>query len=77
VLWPTEKVDRRTVAFDLLRGEAGPGKAVDLRASAWFENENASEYLVREDSVKIAENLVLTLLWWADERQLLDLEDDC
>jgi Zn-dependent peptidase ImmA (M78 family) len=76
VLWPTEKVDHRTVAYDLLHGKQASGRPVDLRASAWFDIENANEYLVREDSVRIADDLVLTVLWWADERQLLDLEED-
>lgn len=31
---------------------------------------------MREDSIFVAEGLVLTLLWWKDERQLLDLDDD-
>lgn len=75
VLWPRERVARLTVAYDVLNGEASAGPT-DVAADAWFEHRDARRYAIREDSVRITEDLVLTLLWWKDERQLLDLEDD-
>jgi hypothetical protein len=33
-------------------------------------------YKVSEDSRRTSTGLVLTLLWWQDERQILDLDDD-
>lgn len=75
-LWPTDRIGPKTLALDLLRGDAGPGKPVDVSASAWFELEDASRYWIREDAVRIGRELVLSLLWWADEQQLLDLEAD-
>jgi hypothetical protein len=75
-LWPTDRVGPSTVAFDILRGDAPPGKAVDVNASAWFDSEGADSYWVREDAVRVAPDTVLSLIWWADEQQLLDLESD-
>lgn len=75
-LWPTDRVGPSTVAFDVLRGERSPGKAVDVRASAWFDQEDAESYWIREDAVRVAPDTVLSLIWWADEQQLIDLESD-
>jgi len=32
-------------------------------------------YWVREDSLLIRDGVVLTLLWWRDESQLIDLDN--
>jgi hypothetical protein len=76
VLWPTEKPGSSTVAYDVLRGDVPPGKATDVKASAWFDSADAAKYWVKEDVVKIGHDLVLSLLWWEDEQQLVDLETD-
>lgn len=76
VLWPYDHVQPRTVAYDLLRGPGRATSPVDVCADGWFTHRDASRYAVREDSIFVAEGLVLTLLWWKDERQLLDLDDD-
>lgn len=62
-----------TYAYDLLRGgrkEEGP---VNVQADGWIDRYDARRYTVTEDSIKISDDLVLTLLWWRDESQLLDL----
>jgi hypothetical protein len=65
-----------TVAHDLLNRNAEAGGAVDVCADGWFGHQDASRYAVREDSMRITGELVLSLLWWKDERQLLDLGDN-
>lgn len=75
-LWPTDRVGPSTVAFDILRGYEPPGKAVDVKASAWFDQDDADSYWIREDAVRVAHDTVLSLIWWADEQHLLDLESD-
>jgi hypothetical protein len=75
-LWPAEAAGRNTVAYQLLQGEAGPGTPVDVRSSAWFEHEQADRYWIREDAVRITSDLVLSLLWWKDEQELVALDSD-
>jgi hypothetical protein len=76
VLWPYERVSHLTAASDVLRGNATSPGPTDVSAHAWFPHRDARQYAIREDSIRITADLVLTLLWWKDERQLLDLEDD-
>lgn len=49
---------------------AGPK---EVRADAWLDHANASGVRLVEDSVRTAENQTLTLLWWRDSRQLIEL----
>lgn len=76
VLWPHDRVSRLTVASDVLSGSTTSPGPTDVSADAWFAHRDARQYAIREDSVRITADLVLTLLWWKDESQLLDLEDD-
>ena len=76
-LWPLEKPGRDTGAFSLLQDPGKNQESFDTRADNWIEHQNSSRYWVREDSVRITPDLILTLLWWKNERQILDLDDDC
>jgi hypothetical protein len=48
----------------------------DISADEWINRNDAREYMITEDSVRIAPELILSLLWWKDERQLLELESE-
>ncbi len=76
VLWPHDRVNPRTIAYDILRDNVPASGSVDVAADGWFGHRDAGRYAVREDSVRISSESVLTLIWWKDERQLLDLEED-
>lgn len=76
VLWPRETPGRDTVAYDLLNRKAETAGAMDVCAEGWFDHQDALRYALREDSMRITGELVLSLLWWKDERQLLALEED-
>jgi Zn-dependent peptidase ImmA (M78 family) len=76
VLWPRERVSPMTGAYDILKGAATAPGPTDVSADAWFEHRDARRYAIREDSMRITGDLILSLLWWKDESQLLDLEDD-
>jgi hypothetical protein len=76
ILWPYDRVNPRTVAYDILHGKGPASGSVDVCADGWFGHREAHRYAIREDSVRITEDLVLTLLWWKEERQLIDLSDD-
>jgi len=76
VLWPHDRLSPRTIAHDILhKGTAAPG-SVDLGAEGWLAHHDAHRYAIREDSIPITEDLILTLLWWRDEHQILDLDSD-
>jgi hypothetical protein len=65
------------VAFKLHREiEAVPPGPTTVNAAQWINHRNSDRYVVTEDSRRITAGLVLTLLWWQNERQLLDLDDE-
>jgi len=77
-LWPRDTPGAYTCAYDLLRGGVAEGPQ-EVQADGWFDHEEARRYSLMEDSVAIRHGHCLSLLWWKDERQLLDLqaeEDD-
>ncbi len=75
-LWPLSKPGPNSEAARLLAGgftRSGGPTTVD--ADEWIDDAEASKYTLVEDSMR-AGGVVLSLLWWKDERQILDLEDD-
>ena len=75
-LWPRRGLSKDSLAFGLLRGMKSANAPEDVDADAWIDHRDAGDYIVKEDSVKITPDLVLTLLWWKNESQLRDLLDD-
>jgi hypothetical protein len=69
--FPMEHLDRDSLAFDVLFG-GGPDDRM-LRASgadAWFDKPWAGEIPIKEQSVRIYDDEILTLLVVQDERML-------
>jgi hypothetical protein len=60
-----------SVAYDLLRTAATPPGPTNVSADAWFEDYHAGRHEVQEDSRRVVGG-VLTLLWWPDEKHLLE-----
>lgn len=75
-LWPYSEPGRDTVAYDLLRTPAEPPGPVEVRADGWIDHSDSYRYHLCEDSVRVPPNLVLTLIWWKDESQILDLDEN-
>jgi hypothetical protein len=73
VLWPRMEPVSYTSAYDLIHGKKTAEGPTDVCADGWFETRDAERYELREDSIKILDRFVLSLLWWKDERQILDL----
>lgn len=65
-----------TNAFDLMHGKISTANPESVQASDWVTHPRSRYYSLQEDSVRVTEDLVLSLLWWKDEKQLLDLEED-
>lgn len=73
--FPQAQIDPDSPAFDVLSGKQTetllPQK---VNADAWFDRTDASWYDIREQSVRISESAILTLLLVDDERMMR--EDD-
>lgn len=65
-----------TNAAELLVGREPERNPSEIQASDWFTHPRSNRYSIVEDSVRIFDGTVLSLLWWKDESQLLDLAED-
>lgn len=75
-LWPLRAPGQGSVAARLLRGEGRGSGPTTVDADDWIDHAGSSSYSLVEDSVLADEGVVLSLLWWKDERQILDLDDE-
>jgi hypothetical protein len=75
-LWPHSKVGPGTVAFDLFSDSKAKPGPIDVSSHHWIQHPDSYNYRIIEDSIKIFGDLVLTLLWWKDESQILDLDEE-
>lgn len=76
-----DRPGKYTNAAELLSGQKPENNPDEVQASDWLATPGSKNYSIIEDSVKVFDETVLSLLWWKDERQLLDLEgewdEDC
>jgi hypothetical protein len=79
-LWPRDQPGRNTIAYDLLHGAEYVESPTDVCADGWIDHPEDDRYELRKDSVRMTLRngtiLVFSLLWWKDEQQLLDLEEE-
>jgi len=71
--FPQDQLDAESPAFDVLFG----GKGEDLLpqrmpAEAWFDRPEAQRYSLREQSVRLGPDRILTLLLLDDDQMLED-----
>jgi Zn-dependent peptidase ImmA (M78 family) len=74
-IWPLEVPKLATTAADLLHGER-EAKATAIQADGWIDHPRSKWYEVLEHSIRVSPTGILSLLWWKNEKQLLDLSDD-
>ena len=72
-LW-AQKPSPYTYAYDVLNGRENEVSG-EVHASAWFDHPIASRHQIHEHSIRAYQGLVLSLLWWLDERMLIELDD--
>jgi Zn-dependent peptidase ImmA (M78 family) len=75
-IWLEQRPGDGSLASALLRGEARSSLPTEVRADAWFNHRNANNYGIIEDSLLLTGGIVLTLLWWKDEVQLIDIDNE-
>ena len=72
-LHPHRELRSDTKAFDLLYGGSGISRPTPVDADAWINLRNSTGYIVHEHSTVTSDGNVLSLIWWKDESQLVDL----
>lgn len=76
LLWPHKQLSEDTLAYQLLKNTSSSEISEEVDADAWIEHENAQNYVVVESSVRVTQELVLSVLWWKDQSQITDLFTD-
>jgi Zn-dependent peptidase ImmA (M78 family) len=74
-IWPREAPLPATTAADLLIGK-GEQRPLAIQADGWIEHPRSNWYEVVEHSVRVSLRGMLSLLWWKNEKQLLDLSQE-
>lgn len=72
-VWPCDELSHETAAFEVLFGSAHPSRPVKTSADKWIKHRDSRRYHVIEDSIKTSDDEVVTLIWWKDKSQLLNL----
>ena len=75
-LWPAREPDKGTVTAQLLAGKRNQDAGDDIRADKWFEVRDAEQYYLRESCFRNGPDSVVTVLWWEDEAQITNLEEE-
>jgi Zn-dependent peptidase ImmA (M78 family) len=74
-LKPAEHPSGYTVTRRMFQNPELSELADDTRADYWFSTYNSDRYYVRESCLRVGRGAVLTLLWWEDEQQLIDISE--
>ena len=69
-LWP-EVPSERTFAHDIARGATDRGRG-DVYVGEWLSGA-MERHVVHEDSRRLTEGLLISMLWWMDETPLQDI----
>ena len=56
--------------------EIGFEKEAEVSSSAWFSVSSSRDYQIVESSIRCSSECVLTILWWQDESQILQSDED-
>jgi hypothetical protein len=75
-LWPSKHPNRETLTARLVSGRSNDEIADDVRADKWFDVHNSERYYVRESCYRNGPDSVVTILWWEDETQIIDLGEE-
>jgi hypothetical protein len=68
--FPPKELDRETYAKDVMDGKIDRSGIRKAGAEAWTDRYGASEFEVTEQTFRIGEDSILTMVWWHDERQI-------
>jgi Zn-dependent peptidase ImmA (M78 family) len=74
--WPNNQTSKDTLAYELLKRSDYGEATEEVDADAWIDHENAEDYVLIESSVKVTPELAVSVLWWKDQAQIRDLDDE-
>lgn len=69
-------LDKSSNTYRILSGAIKDVDSRDVSADMWIDHSNASDYTIKESAFACGEDKVLSLLWWEDEGQIVDLDED-
>jgi hypothetical protein len=75
-LFPVYRLKPYSLAADLLTNKLEDKKSGDVRADRWFERDKSEKYYIRESCFKTGPDSMTVILWWEDEHQLMDIEEE-
>jgi Zn-dependent peptidase ImmA (M78 family) len=75
-IWPEPRPGTGSIAHALLRREGRSFPPREVGSDEWLNHPNARNYWIHEDSRLLSNGLVLTLLWWKNEKQLIDIDNE-
>ncbi len=75
-LWPVDRPGQGTYAHDLLAGSDENEFSGEVDSDQWVTHDKADRYRVYEHSVRSSGGLVLSLVWWRNEKQIIDLDEE-
>jgi hypothetical protein len=75
---PALEVHHDSQAFDLLYGKIEKTSPTNVNAGLWFSHPLSNRYTIQEHSVKIniGKGYILSFLYWKDESQLREINND-
>jgi hypothetical protein len=76
-LWPLRAPGPGAIATSILAGTATSSRAPEVvDADDWIDHPDAKRYEILEDSRQVSDGLVMTMLWWKNEAQILAFGED-
>ena len=71
---PPARLERGTLTAQMPCGQ--DQGADDTRTDHWFDHSAADRYYIRESCFRTGPESLITMLWWDDEQQLVDFEQE-
>jgi hypothetical protein len=65
---------RNTYAFDLINDSSLKTASGEACADGWINHRKADRVTIHEDSIRIGSDLILSIVWFTEEEQFLELQ---
>ena len=75
-LWPVEHVSEGSLTARVLAGSVVSDLVDDTRSDKWFDVPGGNKHYVRESCFRNGPDSSVTLVWWEDEKQVIELENE-
>jgi Zn-dependent peptidase ImmA (M78 family) len=72
--FPRDELDSDSYAFEVLHGDLRRSRRVLMGADAWFDRREADQFQLYEQTFKVADDEIITILIFKDEEMLEDID---